>query len=190
MYICRAMKSIRKLIGTDIIDKEKKRIGKIDDALIGKQDLVIRYMLIPHPEQNINQTVIPISPALVQNQPRINSSKPFILRFSKNFILQGPDTEASSEEEIYQYYNCTPYWTGPELWGRGEFPQQLFLEEYSSHAGDSNTNWVKRFIRAKEKSRGVKDYIFDERAWKIQYFVSKTGKLLAPGKAFNYTNNR
>lgn len=178
------MKSIRKLIGTDVVDNETTLIGTVDDALISKKDLVIRYLLVPNPRDRGKSTEIPISPALVKNHPRVHNSKPLILRFSKQFIIDGPDTNTAAEEEIYKYYNCTPYWEGPKLWGRGEFPEQLFLEEYSHEDMNTDSDWFKHYFNAKGKKRGIKDYIFDERAWEIQYLVSKTGRLLAPGKAF------
>lgn len=164
-------------------------IGKVKEFYFDDENWTVRYMVAdtggwltgrqvlisPHAlgTPQLDAGIIPVNLAKkeIEESPSIGTDSPVSRQFERTY---------------FAYYNLSPYWGGPHLWGPSYYPYpadartiQQASESPNDREGDSHlrsTAEVSTYrIQARDGEIGhVEDSLIDDETWSIRYLVADT----------------
>lgn len=190
--------SVRNLQGFSIA-AEDGDLGKIDDILFDDEKWTIRYLVVDtgnwlsgrkvlisaisflHANWPNGRMQVKLTQQQVEDSPGIDTDQP---------------VSRQQEAALHQYYDYSPYWHGPHLWGYTILAPIVESRTYDEHVinevrpreagNDFHLRSVKdvigHHIQATDDAFGqVGNFLFDDQDWSIRFIVIDTARWL-PGK--------
>lgn len=176
-------------------------IGKVEGFYFDDVSYTVRHIVVDAGGWLAERKVL-ISPISLREVDAEN--KRITATLTKSQVKGSPDVGMDQpvsrqyETAYYRYYDYSPYWTGPYLWGTVPYPGPLTpgaavppeherrwnwgAKEYSDPHLKSSTVVIGYYIHAVDGDIGhVEDFLVDDRSWTIRYMVVDTRNWL-PGK--------
>jgi uncharacterized protein YrrD len=185
--------SVKSLIGYKI-GATDEAIGKVEDFLFHDSSWIIRYLVVDIGNWLAEREVL-MSPVSIE-QP-VTEVKMLAVSLTKEQVKNSPDINMDkpisrqAEQELYKYYDWTPYWTG----GAGLAPPVVEpSSEAKKQAAVAAKEKVDPFLRSTKEvidynihaTDGdighVEDFILEDESWIIRYLVVDTRNWL-PGRS-------
>jgi uncharacterized protein YrrD len=187
------LRSVKSLIGYKI-GATDEAIGKVDNFLFYDSSWIIRYLVVDTGNWLAGRKVL-ISPVSIE-QP-VTEVEMLPVSLTKEQVKNSPDIDMDkpisrqAEQELYKYYDWTPYWTG----GAGlAAPVVEPSSKEKEHAAVAAKEKVDPLLRSTKEVIGyhihatdgdighIEDFILEDESWIIRYLVVDTRNWL-PGRS-------
>jgi uncharacterized protein YrrD len=176
-------------------------IGKVDECYFDDDTWTIRYLVVQTGSWLSDRRVL-ISPIFAREADWQN--RRIAVPLTRDEVRNSPDIDTAKpisrqhEIQLNNYYGWQSYyWMGPEIWGAGTIPYELWMgwppatlpkqvKEEQNPAPiphidihETHLRSAKEVIgynlKAKDGEIGhVQDFLFDDESWRIQYIVADT----------------
>lgn len=171
-------------------------VGKIEDVYVDDQKWAIRYFVV-ETGAGLNRRRVLVSPLSIDviDWPNMKMR----MKLTLEQIAKSPDIDIGKpvtrehEEALHRYYDFSPYWSGPELWGTSivaPIPESRSWGEHvinEAHDGAeterakhshlrSGKSLIGYHLQATDQEFGrVVNCLFDDGDWSIRFIVVGTG---------------
>jgi hypothetical protein len=171
-------------------------LGKIEDVYVDDKRWTIRYFVVAAGSGPQGRRVL-ISPLSIDviDWPNMKVR----MKLSREQVATSPDIDLGKpvtreqEHALHRYYDYSPYWSGPELWGYSILAPVLESRSYGEHIinkvhGDaekaraeqshlySGKSLIGYHLQATDQELGrVVNCLVDDGDWSIRFIVVGTG---------------
>lgn len=161
-------------------------LGKIEDVLVDDERWAIRYFAVQASGLPDQRRVL-ISPLSIRDIDWPNMT--IRLKTSREQIARSPQIDTSRpvtrehEHALHRFYDFSPYWSGPELWGYSIVAPILESRSYTDHVINkvrddaqshlcSGKSLLEMHVQATDGEVGkLQNSLFEDRDWGVRYLV-------------------
>jgi hypothetical protein len=171
-------------------------LGKIEDIYVDDVKWAIRYFVVAAGPGANGRTVL-LSPLSIDDIDWPNMK--MRMKLSRDQVAKSPDIDLSKpvtrehEHALHRYYDYSPYWSGPELWGYSIIAPVLESRSYGEHIINkvhddaeearaehshlrSGKSLIGYHLQATDQEFGrVVNCLVDDGDWSIRFIVVGTG---------------
>lgn len=183
-------------------------LGDVKEIYFDDEKWGVRYLIVETGSWLSKNTAL-VSPYSVDGIDDANQA--IAVSLNREQVKNSPDIDTEKpvsrqhEGEFSNYYGYGTYWTGPYMWGLGGYPiyplpgidgnparQERREQEIASRNTDQSDQ--DSHLRSSDKVAGyhilgtdddighVEDFLFDDEAWAIRYFIVDTHNWWPGGK--------